>query len=162
MALSPILTGNLNKFRLLSWYDRKLLLQSFLLLPLIHCGLEVFGYYRLRSAMEKIAPLEKAESLYDHGDDQLRRAKAIVRIVLIASNYGLYRASCLRSSMLVWWLTRKEGIQSRICFGIRMIDRQLEAHAWVECDGWVINDLANIRDHYQPLEEGIPQTKRGL
>ena len=111
--------------------------------------------------MEKTAPLEKAVSL-DYGEDKSSLAKAIARIVLIAGNYGLYRATCLRSSLLVWWFARKVGIQSQICFGFRVIDRQLEAHAWVECDGSVVNDLANIRDFYQPLEEGLPKTNQGL
>jgi hypothetical protein len=156
-----MLTGNLSKFCLLSWHDRRLLLQSFMLLPLIHCGLTVLGYLRLRSAMEKITHLGLAQNSYILVDDY-SQAKAISRIVSMAANNGFYGGTCLRSSMLVWWFTRREGIHSEICFGVRMIGRQLEAHAWVECNGSVINDRVDIRDFYQPMGVAIPQIKQGL
>jgi hypothetical protein len=83
-------------------------------------------------------------------------------MVSIAAQHGLYRATCLRKSLLVWWLLRKDGIQSNICFGVRIIDSTLEAHAWVEWGGMVINDAVNVREHYQSLLDALPATGQGL
>lgn len=89
-------------------------------------------------------------------------AREAARIVSIAAGHGVYRATCLRKSMLVWWFLRREGIQSRICFGVRMTDRLLEAHAWVEWDGIVLNDSIHVSQGYKALRDGLPATTVGL
>src|SRR5687768_13770460 len=123
MVSSSMLLTNLNKLTQLSGNDRSLLFQSVLLLPVIHLALILFGYYRLRWAMEKLIPLKSSDALVSEAEI-LGRAREVSRIVSIAAEYGLYKATCLRRSVLVWWFLRREGIQSQICFGVRMIGRQ--------------------------------------
>jgi hypothetical protein len=42
------------------------------------------------------------------------------------------------------------------------VEQQLEAPAWVEFQGIVVNDSERIREAFQTLEETFPPTKLGL
>lgn len=154
-------TNNLNKLRVLSRPERRLLFISVLLLPFIHAALILLGYSRLRRWMERLAPPKPIEHpLYE--TVYLPRARDIARIVSIAARHGVYKATCLRRSLLTWWLLRREGIPGKICFGVRMSEGRLEAHAWVEYNGSVVNDSATIRAQYQPLYGALRANEPGL
>jgi hypothetical protein len=156
-----MLMSKLNKLRALSRPERRLLFESVLLLPFIHAALILLGYSRLRRWMERLAPLKAIEPpLYEAA--YIPRARDIARIVSIAARHGVYKATCLRRSLLTWWLLRRERIPSNVCFGVRMSDGRLEAHAWLEYNGVIINDSPTIRARYQPLYEALPSTEMGL
>lgn len=161
MVFSFMRMSNLDKVRQLSWKDRRLLLQSVLLLPLIHLGLIILGYARLRGWMERSTP-RKLITQADLQTASLERARQVAHLVSIAAQHNLYKAGCLRRSLLIWWLLRKEGIQTEIHFGVRMVNGKLEAHAWVEYNAAVVNDAETIRLRYQPLYQVLPRTERGL
>jgi hypothetical protein len=153
--------SNLNKFGKLSRGERRLLVQSILLLPVFHIALLLLGYYHLRALIEKIFPFKESSTLPSE-TAILERAQEIARAVSIAAQHGFYKATCLRRSMLVWLFLQREGIQNEICFGVRVVDSKLAAHAWVEYNGTVINDAANIHEHYPTLQEALPATRLGL
>ena len=155
-----MLMSNLNKIKLLSMQDRRLLFQSILLLPLIHLALLLLGYARLRAVMERLAPLRSPEETLSE-IASIKRAREIARMVSIAAVHGLYKATCLRKSLLVWWFLRREGLPGQLCFGVRMFHSKLEAHAWVEYNGIVINDSANIHEQYQALQDVLPSIRLG-
>lgn len=156
-----MLTARLNKIRELSRDERRLLLQAVLLLPLIYYALLLVGYSRLVRLMELWVPIKSINgSVSNH--EVLERAQVCARIVAIATQYGPYKATWLRRSLLVWAVLRKEGIQGEICIGARTIARQLEAHTWVEYNGIVLNDSPEIHDQYPALREVPPPTSSGL
>lgn len=119
------------------------------------------GYSRLQGAMKKLTPLKTIERKVPESLT-LQRAQRIARIVSIASEHGLYKAGCLRKSLLIWWLLRRGGVLSEICFGVRVCNQKLEAHAWVEYHEMVVNDSVNVRERYQILQNALPSTKVGL
>jgi hypothetical protein len=153
--------SNLAKLRQLSQKEQGLLFQSVLLLPVIHAGLLFFGFYRLQRAMERLSPLQPTDTPASE-TGTLEGAREIARIVSIAAEHGMYKATCLRRSLLVWWFLRREGIPSRICFGVRTVHGKLEAHAWVEYHGIVVNDSGSVHENFQALREGFPSTQFGL
>lgn len=145
----------------LSRGDRGLLLQAFVLLPIIDWGLTLFGYARMQGMMEKLI-LSGSGPKQTAGPEIFARAREIVRIVSIAAEHGIFKSTCLRRSLLTWWFLQREGIVSQICFGVRKLDHQLEAHAWVEIQGNVINDSLEIRSLFRMLEDTHLSTTRGL
>ena len=151
----------LNKVREMSRHERGLLLQSVLLLPLIHLALMLFGFSRVQRWMQRLRPLKQKDRSHS-GVEIVPRAREISRIVSVAADHGLYRATCLRRSMLVWWFLRRDGMDSQICFGVRTIGGRLLAHAWVEWDGIVLNDSIDITNQYRALQAGLPATTLGL
>lgn len=134
---------------------------SVVLLPPVDLALRVFGYHRLRSFAERLSPVvmnpdPSAEA------PSMQRAFEIARAVSIAARRGFFRATCLRRSLLVWWWLRRQGIPSSLCFGVRTSAGKLEAHSWVEYNGTVLDDSADVRNQYRPLHEALPPTMSGL
>lgn len=161
MVSYATLTNNLNKLRGLSVRERRLLFQAVLLLPGIQVTLSLMGFERLRRLLETLVSFKKIEPALTEAEI-LGRAREITRMVAIAAEHGFYRATCLRRSILVWYFLREQGVQSVIRFGVRMNEHQLEAHAWVEYHGQVLNDSPQIHERYTALQEALPPTRIGL
>jgi hypothetical protein len=161
MVSSRSLTADLNKFSALSRGERQLLMEAFLLLPAIHLGLRLLGYSRMLRMIERWTPRRSAASKVLRADETVR-AGELARLIAIAAERGLYKATCLRRSLLLWWFLRKEGITGTLRFGVRTSSGTLEAHAWVECHGIVVNDAPDVRERYPTLRETLPATRLGL
>jgi hypothetical protein len=161
MVSSRSLTADLNKFSALAWGERRLLIEALLLLPAVHVGLRLLGYSRLLQVIETLPPLRATASGVAE-QDQLMRARRITQIVAIAAARGACKATCLRRSLALLWFLRREGIESTIRFGVRTSGGRLEAHAWVEWDGVVVNDATDVRERYPTLQETLPATGLGL
>ena len=71
----------------------------------------------------------------------------------IASRHGPYAATCLRKSLALWWLLRRRGLSAELRIGVAKVDAQMQAHAWVELAGRVINDRATVADDYAVYED---------
>ena len=56
--------------------------------------------------------------------------------------------SCLRRSMLLWWLLQNQDVQCDLCMGLEKSGTSLTGHAWLELDGIVINEAKNIRERF--------------
>jgi hypothetical protein len=62
--------------------------------------------------------------------------------------------TCLsRSLALQRWLSRS-GVDSTLRFGGRVVNASLDAHAWVERDGAILNDTPDVADRFAPLHAG--------
>lgn len=149
------------KFKGLTKRERKLLFQALVLLPIIHLLLKSMGYARLIRTIEKRIPISEKTELATSGK-QLNYAQEAARMISIAAYHGPYQASCLRRSLALIILLRRQGIEGKLCFGARLQNHGLEAHAWVEMGGVVINDRPDIRQHYKPLDDQFPSTQVGL
>jgi hypothetical protein len=147
------------KLRQLTRAEFLTLLSAFLLLPLIHLLLGMLGYARLLRLIQTLTPIREKTSMTAPA---MHGAKSMARMVAIAAGRGLYRATCLRKSLLVLYLLRRMGVPAQLRFGVRLENARLEAHAWVEWQGEVVNDAADVRQRYVPLESGFPQTQAGL
>ena len=149
------------KFKRLTSREKKLLLQALLLLPIVHFFLNSMGYARFVQIIVKRIPITDKSNPVPI-KDQLNIAFEIAQMVSIAAYQGPFRATCLRRSLALIILLQRHGVTGELCFGARLHDQGLEAHAWVEKGGVVINDRPDIRQKYTPLDSGIPSTKAGL
>jgi hypothetical protein len=152
---------NLTKFRQLPVPERKLLISAVFLLPITHFLLNSLGYLNLHRMIERLIPLGRGRESRSE-EESVRVGKNVARIVSMAATHGFYRASCLPKSMVVLGLIRRQGLQGDVRFGVRMKQGLLEAHAWVEWQGIVINDQPDVSMRYTPLENSLPQTMAGL
>jgi hypothetical protein len=141
----------INKFRNfwnLDWNSRWLLLQAFLLLPIVALSLKIWGVKRTQMALARLLiPLQNSEN----------PSKIIktIRMVQLAARYYQPWANCLKKSLILWALLRHQGINSELRIGIRRDTDNFEAHAWVECDGVVLNDSLNVRDRFAMFDRTI-------
>ncbi|MCL1472309.1 lasso peptide biosynthesis B2 protein [Argonema antarcticum] len=137
------------KLKKLSWSELRLLVRSLMLLPLTAVCIKLFGFRRLYAA---IAFTKKN---WYHLEPIKKDIYVITRMVSLASNRGLYRPNCLQKSLVLWWLLRCQGIESDLRIGVRKQDGSLEAHAWVEYEGDVLNDSSDVKERFAPFAGAI-------
>ena len=137
------------KLKKLSRSELNLLVRSLLLLPLTAVCIKLFGFRRLYAA------IAFSNKKWYNLELNKNNAYVIARMVSLASNRGLYRPNCLQKSLVLWWLLRDRGIESDLRIGVRKQDGSLEAHAWVEYQGDVLNDTTDVKERFAPFAGAI-------
>jgi hypothetical protein len=137
----------------LSSAERWLLAQALVLLPLTALALWVVGFRRWQSALARLTPRGTGPK----GDEAvlIAEGRAAARLVDAAARHGPYRATCLRRSLVLWWLLRRRGTACDLRIGVRKEAGQLQAHAWVEYRGVVLNDWADVSGRYASFNRAI-------
>lgn len=147
------------RFWRLSASERGLLLRAMVLLPLTGVALRLMGFRRWQAALARLAPAARLLS-DDPSQDSLEQACVIAHMVQAAERHGLGRPNCLRQSMVLWWLLRRQGVAAELRVGGRKQDGRFEAHAWVEHRGVVLNDREELRQHYAPFQGSLAAASR--
>lgn len=142
--------GTLEKLRELSWPERWILVQAYSLLPQIAVWLRVLGFRRTQSLLTRLGSWLRSLGSGRGAPDPVRTAF----LVNGAASRAPFHASCLVRSLTLWWLLRRQGLESQIRFGVRQGESEFEAHAWVERDGVVLNDTPDVTQRYTPLDSG--------
>ncbi|NKB18796.1 MAG: lasso peptide biosynthesis B2 protein [Pseudanabaena sp. CRU_2_10] len=142
------LVSKAGKFVRLSWQERALLLQALVLLPFVALCLHILGMGRTQYALAKLCPhaiLQSPESLWP-------QVETTARMVAIAAHYSGFWANCLKRSLVLWYLLRRQGIVSELRIGVQQGGVEFQAHAWVEYQNIVLNDTPNVRQHFVMFE----------
>jgi hypothetical protein len=134
----------------LPWAERWLLMQAIVVLPLVSLALEMFGPGCCYRGLERSAPM--AGNRRPAGTVARLRASRTGWLVQVAARRGLIRASCLAQSMTLWWLLRRQRIAAELRIGVRKRKGRLEAHAWAEYQGRVLNDDAGMARQYSAFD----------
>jgi len=78
---------------------------------------------------------------------------SIGRFVNIAARYGPIRAACLVRSIVLILILSACGVRGTLRIGVRKgVSSQLDAHAWVECEGIPVNDHPNVATNYSAFD----------
>ena len=130
--------------------DLRIALAALAAMPLVVLGLPVFGYRRVQSWLARwpSRPLPRTV-------DPAARLRTLTRLVAVVSGPGRLRATCLRRSLLLWWLARLDGIDTALRVGVRREAGALLAHAWVEHRGRPVNDAADIASRFAPFDADL-------
>jgi len=141
----------LDRWRALPGNERWLLVRLAVLLPAIGAALRCLGVrrtYRLLGVAAEGAGPASAVPLAAQAS-----AARLGQLLGIASRHGPYTATCLRQSFALWWLLRRRGLPAELRIGVAKVDAQMQAHAWVELAGRVINDRATVADDYAVYDD---------
>ena len=143
------------------------------MLPVSAVSLRTVGFQRWQSALARLTgspshPLlsNSQTGLNAHPGEasalpleiNQQRARQIARLVRAAANHGLYHANCLEQSLVLWYLLKRNGLESQIRFGARKEEDQLQAHAWVECGGIALNEDHGVDQRYAPFAAAAANT----
>ncbi|GAC1315200.1 MAG: hypothetical protein NVSMB2_06160 [Chloroflexota bacterium] len=113
-------------------------MRAYAYLTFVDLSQRVVGFERLMSRMP--FPSDTTVRHTEQTHRQLERAQGYARWVDVASRHHVVRAQCLhRSLALALWLSR-DDIENVVRIGVRKKGSELQAHAWVEVDGHVVND----------------------
>lgn len=159
MDCSKLAVDRLQRFWRLSAAERRLLLRAMVLLPLTGVALRLVGFRCWQAALARLAPAGTRLS-DDPSQDSLERACVTARMVQAAERHGLGRPNCLRQSIVLWCLLRRQGVAAELRVGGRKQDGRFEAHAWVEHRGVALNDREELRQHYAPFQGSLAAASR--
>lgn len=134
-------------FGALSWRDRGLLVEALALMGILPLVLRVVRVQRLTGTLGR--SFDGARSTSGRVDEA--RARQIAKVVAMAARHTPTANTCLHRSLALWWVLGRRGLDSRLKMGARMVEGALDAHAWVEHSGVVINDAPEIVAGYTPL-----------
>lgn len=122
--------------RLRQWWalskgERAALPMMMLALSLLSASLRVFGYARTRRWVERLTTRN-----ITHGSTQAEKAHSerLAQLAAIAGRHGPVRTTCLRQSLLVYGLLRRNGLKPELKIGARRTSAVPDMHAWVELD----------------------------
>lgn len=124
--------------------NRRLLLQSFLLLFLVALSLKFWGFKRTQAFFQLKKPKKPGFCS--------QKIIKTTRMVQLAARYCQPWANCLKKSLVLWGLLRRQGIESELRIGVQKESGNFAAHAWVEYEGFVLNDSPNVRDRFSMFD----------
>ncbi|MCL4541092.1 MAG: lasso peptide biosynthesis B2 protein [Chloroflexi bacterium] len=130
--------------------ERWLVARAVLHLLVFHLALRTLGLKRVASWASRPISAHMERTVLP---SESRKANSYARWIEVASRHHLVPAMCLcRSLVLHYWL-RKEGLPSELRIGVRKGAHKLEAHAWVELSGQVINDAPTTVAAFTPMRD---------
>lgn len=133
--------AKLSRWAVLSWPERRLLLLSAFVLPVIVVALRMSG-------LPRVLAMWGGTARKNAGSRDSLDVEAIASIVSMAANTLPFGVTCLARSVLLQWLLKREGRDGQLRIGVRRPDGGgLTAHAWVECDGVPVGDPQAQRGH---------------
>ena len=134
------------KFRRLSRTEQKLFIRALAVLPLVALSHRLFGFTKTHSFLCHRQPCRNGavKEIATH-------AASAARMIAAAARYGGMGANCLVRSETLWWMLRRQGIASDLRIGVRKSHGDFAAHAWVEWQGSVLNDGADVHERFAAL-----------
>lgn len=135
------------KLRMLTAPERRWLVQACFLLPMNAAGVRLAGLNRWWRVL--------AWKTKDRSDVSLAQANQMADMVELATRLAFFNANCLQRSLTLWWLLKRQGVHSELRIGVRLDQQRFEAHAWVEYQGWVLNDSTDVSERFTPFAGAI-------
>jgi Transglutaminase-like superfamily len=118
------------------------------LLPIVATSLKTVGLRRTQSWLTRnslgpmVPPTEQTRA-------NVRRA---AQMVAVACRRHPFRSGCLPRTIVLWSLLRRRGVAADVRIGVRCGNEdEFQAHAWLEWNGEVLNDAADVGSQYFPL-----------
>lgn len=96
----------------------------------LHASLKLAGLRRTQSLVERLGTRRGHRLVAGKA-----RARRLAALSEAAVGLGWPGRSCLRQSLLLYWLLRRAGLQPALRLGAARTQGGLSAHAWVELDG---------------------------
>ena len=142
------------RYRKLPQEARGLVLRGMVLLPLTMLGLRTMSFRGCKQLIEQFSLSGGSPRRIEAGRQMERRIK-IVSAMNAAERNGPWRPNCLERSLALWWLFRLNAVDGELHIGGRVSEGRFEAHAWVEWEGQVLNDSADVHKHYARFDAPI-------
>lgn len=148
MGFYKLLRRKAETWNSLSKSDRGLLMSAACLLPIVATSLKTVGLQRTQSWLTRnsFGPMVPQT---EQTQANVRRA---AQMVAVACRRHPLRSNCLPRTIVLWSLLRRRGIDADVRIGVRRdTEGAVKAHAWLEWNGEVINDAADVATQYPPF-----------
>jgi len=133
--------------RSLSFQDWKIFIEAWLTLSWVDFTVSHLPYRHWKSWCN--SPQEDTDNKHADSDYDINR---LVWLINAAANNHPRKPTCLRRSITLKKMLERRDINTTLCIGVNKDGSELKAHAWIECNGHVINsDASDITSHYTSL-----------
>ena len=125
-----------------------LTLQALLVFVGLDVGFRVFGFPRVYRIAQQWG---NRRAVVPSGNYRPVVGRTLEAVGIATRYYWRRRLDCLPRAMTVYLLLRRRGIQATLHIGVKRYP--FGAHAWVECEGRVLDDSASSWRHepYVPI-----------
>lgn len=138
----------LRKFLQLTWTERRILFQAWLLLWIVRLGLWIAPFARMRALVERWSQPPKHRARPSN-----ITADRIAWLIEVASRYVLRGRHCLTRALAAEILLSRRLLPVKLHFGAFKDEQdKIQAHAWVESNGTVVIGGEEL-DRYTILKE---------
>ena len=137
---SRICMGRLRKFLYLDWQERRLLLQTLLLVMSLRAALWLLPFYKVNEFLARRAKRRP------RGDISKERVISALR----AASAFIPGTTCLTQALAAKYQLERFGLNAQLHFGVAKENGRLVAHAWLQCDGETVLG-GEISPRYAPL-----------
>lgn len=137
----------IRRFRALELRDLWLLARAFISLTLVDLILRVVGVRPFVGDNRTAAALTEGRI----SPETVQRIQRDAHWIEVASRHHFVRARCLHRSLALHLWLRRDRLPSVLRIGVRKEDGALQAHAWVELHGQVVNDAPAAVATFTPL-----------
>ena len=137
------------QFHALSSSDRLLLVRCASLLAAVCILIRLLGYRHTERILASCISSQRHTTPASAAS--MASATHLGELIRIAGNHLPMNATCLRQSLLLWWLLRLRGLAAELRIGVD-IREGFAAHAWVELDGCPVNDTPEVTARFAVLE----------
>lgn len=143
--------ARLRKLSALSWADRWLLLQVFVLLGLARLALRTVPFRRLAA---RLGPLQ-AETPWTIAPGDLAQAQRLALAIARVSPHTPWTSNCFPQALAAKYWLRRRGIPSTLYLGAAL-DKgtpadgsapAMEAHAWLRCGSFYVTG-GQVRERF--------------
>jgi hypothetical protein len=167
MGWSLSVNNTWRKYWRLDRSERRLASQAALVIVVTSLGHKSLGFKRCQSILGGLAAVFHRVhrvhfSLDRDGRSAPRPEKIAARTAAIVGaviRVGAFRANCLQRSLALWCLLKGQGIEGDLRVGVQKVAGQLEAHAWVEYLGVILNDQADVHRRYVAFDRALTPAK---
>ena len=138
-------------FAELSLNSKLLYFQTLFLLPIVSLSIRMFGFNHVYRFMLEIKP--------DHSHPKrtvLEENDEIIEIVYMVNRtyWRFFKGiTCLPKNLVLWWLLKERGIETRLVIGVKRSTDGIIGHAWIEHNGKLINEKQKVTDEYTVIQE---------
>jgi hypothetical protein len=130
--------GNLNAI------ERRALFPALWRLLFVRLALAGLGVARTQRILGRWAPA--GTGVLESPDVWKSRAFTVRRVAA-----RIPGARCVARSLVLWWWMRARGLDPQLLMGVRSGERGVEGHAWIECDGHLLDETAESVASYQGI-----------
>jgi hypothetical protein len=127
--------------------ERMILLYAIVLLPIITWAGRLLGYRAAQKLLACLTPL-RSTNPSNIDPDQMAQAGMMTRLVATAAERSFSSIPCWTRAMVLYRLLHRQGIRGNVCFGVLRKDKNIQAHAWVELEGHVLDPSGEWNEFY--------------
>ncbi|MCC6457198.1 MAG: lasso peptide biosynthesis B2 protein [Caldilineaceae bacterium] len=143
---------NVARFLRRPWVEQRLFLLTLSMLLSTTLGVRVLGFKRWYALLARY-PARAGWKVA--GKEEPGTAYHLSRLVYLANRHARLQHTCLAQSLTLWWLLRCHGLQGDLRIGVRLNERQLEAHAWIEVEGCPLENGRQVWESFAAFDQAV-------